>query len=167
MKYNCPNRCKVVPISFSITILFLLSFSFAFFPTVRLNAQSIPPKPLQRNPTFGFVDRGDSVEFVFGQQQKVRVGDVEIQLEERFNEIEKVNVAGDFNGWSPNDDKYQMVKVDGKLFKIRICKARLGKKGDLRQFKFVVNEKYWIEPPLEASNKYKGADGNVNLTLQL
>jgi hypothetical protein len=146
--------------------LFALLLSAFVFHT-SLNAQVNASKVDQSYSRFGYTDMGDSVEFVFGQQQKIKVGGVEILMEKRINEITQVNVAGDFNGWNPQASKYQMIKVDGKLFKIRISKINLGKKGELRQFKFVLNHQYWVEPPVEALNKLKGADGNTNLTLKL
>ena len=138
----------------------LLSLLF----TAELNAQV---NPANTGSTFGYTDKGDSVEFVFGQQKKIIVSGIEVSLEKRMSEINQVNVAGDFNGWKPDIGKYQMTKVDGRLFKITISKTALGKKGELRQFKFVLNHTYWVEPPVEAQNKFKGADGNINLTLRL
>ena len=117
-----------------------------------MKAQVNAPKSDPTYSKFGFTDLGDSVEFVFGRQKKIKVGGVEILLEKRFNEIKQVNIAGDFNGWNRDASKYQMSKVDGNLFKIRICKTSLGKKGELRQFKFVLNHEYWVEPPVEALN---------------
>jgi|SRR5450631_664563 hypothetical protein len=48
-----------------------------------------------------------------------------------------------------------------------VCKTTIGKKGELKQFKFVLNHTYWVEPPVQASNKFRGKDGNTNLTLKL
>lgn len=155
-------------LAFSPRQTFLLAFlMLTFIFHTSINAQVGGPLPEQSYLRFGYVDLGDSVEFVFGQQQKIKVGGVEILLEKRKNEISQVNVAGDFNGWSPAAGKYQMIKVDGKIFTLRIAKINLGKKGELRQFKFVLNHKYWVEPPVEALNKFKGPDGNTNLTLKL
>ncbi|HEY4937024.1 MAG TPA: hypothetical protein VII44_10610 [Puia sp.] len=132
-----------------------------------LQAQPNGSNPNQGFSGFGYSDKGDSVEFIFGQQLKIIVSGVEILLANRINDINQVNVAGDFNGWNPDAFKYQMNKVDGKLFKITLSKNSLGKKGELKQFKFVLNHKYWVEPPAEASNKFTGKDGYTNLTLRL
>ncbi len=115
----------------------------------------------------GYRDLGDSVEFFFGEQKVFRVGLLDIILEKRIKEINQVNVAGDFNGWNPNSRLFQMNRSAGTLFHLRISKVALGKKGAIRQYKFVLNHTYWVEPPQEALNQYKGADGNTNLTLQL
>lgn len=117
--------------------------------------------------SFGYISKGDSIEFVFGQQQSIKIGTVEILLEKRIHEINQVNVAGDFNGWDPNSVKYQMNKAEGTLFKVTISKTTLGKTGEQRQFKFVLNHKYWVEPPAQAINKFTGKDGNTNLILKL
>lgn len=124
-------------------------------------------RPNQINTIFGYIDKGDSIKFIFGQQKKINVSGVEVVLEKRINEINQVNVAGDFNGWNPDAVRYELKKVDDKLFMVTICKATIGNKGELRQFKFVLNHKYWVEPPKEAQNKYTGKDGNTNLTLKL
>ena len=136
-------------------------------PFSSLRAQSKSLKPHESISNFGYVDKGDSIEFVFGQQQSIKIGGVEILLEKRFSEIKQVNLAGDFNGWNPDLLKYQMNKGEGTLFKITLSKKELGKKGELKQFKYVLNHKYWVEPPAQASNQFTGKDGNTNLTLKL
>lgn len=128
---------------------------------------SQPSANVQSYSNFGYTDLGDSVEFVFGQQQKIKIGGIEIVLQKRINDITSVNVAGDFNEWNANSNKYQMSKVDAKIFKLRVSKTNLGKKGDLRQFKFVLNHRYWVEPPVEALNKFTGIDGNTNLLVRI
>ena len=128
---------------------------------------SHPSANAQSYSNFGYANLGDSVEFVFGQQKKIKIGGIEIVLQKRINDITSVNVAGDFNEWNANADKYQMNKVDAKIFKLRVSKRNLGKKGDLRQFKFVLNHKYWVEPPVEALNKFTGADSNTNLLVRI
>jgi serine-type D-Ala-D-Ala carboxypeptidase/endopeptidase len=118
-------------------------------------------------PVIGYTDKGDSIEFVFGRQATIRIGNLEIALEKRRDEIKQVNLAGSFNGWNPANKQFVMKKTDSNLYKLVLAKKVLGKKGDLLQFKFVINEKYWVEPPAEASNKLTGKDKNTNLLLQL
>jgi hypothetical protein len=139
--------------------LLCISLLLCLISDVTLKAQS--------NSNVGYIDKVDSIEFVFGQQQSIKIGTVQFLLEKRINDINQVNVAGDFNGWNPNSIKYQMSKADGMLFKITLAKGSLGKTGELRQFKFVLNHKYWVEPPAQAINKFRGRDGNTNLTLKL
>lgn len=115
----------------------------------------------------GYTDKGDSVEFVFGQQQIIHIGSLEIGLDKRRDEIKQVNLAGSFNGWNPGNKQFIMRNTGGKLYKLVLAKKALGKKGDTLQFKFVINEKWWVEPPPEASNKLTGKDKNTNLVLQL
>jgi hypothetical protein len=132
---------------------------------LQVQTNSTSPKPAYSR--FGYLDKGDSIEFVFGQEQTIWIGSVKISLEKRMGEIRQVNVAGDFNGWNPAADHFQLTQVAGKLFTIRLSKTAIGKKGEQRQFKFVLNHQYWVEPPKQASNRYTGKDGNTNLTLQL
>jgi hypothetical protein len=138
----------------SVTIIFLLILS-----------NSVKSQP--RVTEFGYLTKGDSIEFIFGQQKTMIVGRVVVNLKDRFKEIRDVNVAGDFNGWNPKDAKYVAVVGNDKLFRLMVAKKQIGKKGETRQFKFVINQVHWIEPPAEAVNRYKGSDGNTNLTLKL
>jgi hypothetical protein len=154
--------------SFFIRSLFLLAvIQLCLLLKSELKAQSNVSKSNQILAGFGYSDKGDSIEFIFGQQKKITVGGVEVILEKRINEINQVNVAGDFNGWNPDVAKFQMKKADGTLFTLTVNKSVIGKKGELRQFKFVLNHKYWVEPPIEVQNKFTGKDGNTNLTLRL
>jgi len=121
----------------------------------------------QSSTSYGYQDKGDSIRFIFGEQKTIKVGGLNINLDQRRNEIKQVNLAGDFNGWSPDNSQYILKKTDSKLYSIVLSKKSLGKKGEIRKFKFVLNGKYWIEPPAEALNKITGSDLNTNLFLQL
>jgi hypothetical protein len=116
---------------------------------------------------YGYKVKGDSVEFVFGQEKTIMIGRQPILLKDRFNEIRVVNVAGDFNHWNPKDGQYAAVMGKDKIFRLTVAKKQLGNKGETKQFKFVINHEYWIEPPKEAVNRFTGKDGNSNLTLKL
>jgi hypothetical protein len=116
---------------------------------------------------FGYASKGDSIEFIFGQQKTIVIGREVIILKERFSEIKGVNVAGDFNNWNPKDVKYLAVMGNDKVFRLTVAKNKIGKKGETRQFKFVINQEYWVEPPKEAINQFTGKDGYTNLTLKL
>ena len=119
--------------------LFLLAISMVVKSPI-FGQQSVP-----KIKQFGYFDKGDSVQFVFGQQKSIKVGLVAISLDQRRDEIKQVNLAGDFNGWSPNNKKYLLKKVDNIIYTLTLSKAEIGKKGETRQFKFVLNEKYWNE----------------------
>jgi len=124
-------------------------------------------KFFQNNMSYGYLDKGDSIEFRFGEQKSIRVGLMEIDLDKRRNEIKQVNLAGDFNGWSPNNPQFIMKKKDDKLYVLVLSKKSIGKKEEIRKFKFVLNGTYWIEPPKEAMNKITGTDRNTNLYVKL
>lgn len=126
--------------------------------------------PLRSQPhktEFGYLDKGDSIEFIFAPKNKMIVSGTVVNLKDRFNEIKSVNVAGDFNNWNPKDMNYVAVMGTDKWFRLTVAKKQIGKKGETRQFKYVVNQVYWIEPPAEAANRFTGKDGYTNLTLKL
>lgn len=117
--------------------------------------------------SFGYIERGDSIEFRFGDQKKIKIGLLDIDLDKRRTEIKSVNLAGDFNAWNPNNSNFALKKFDDKIYKLIINKKSIGQKGETHKFKFVVNGKYWIEPPQEALNKITGADHNTNIFIKL
>jgi hypothetical protein len=121
----------------------------------------------QSQAEFGYIAKGDSIEFIFGHEKTIVIGIQVIILKDRFNEIKSVNVAGDFNNWNPKDDKYVADMGSDKIFRLTVAKNQIGKKGETRQFKFVINQEYWVEPPKEAINRFTGKDGFTNLTLKL
>jgi serine-type D-Ala-D-Ala carboxypeptidase/endopeptidase len=122
---------------------------------------------IQAAKTFGYIDKGDSIEFRFGDQKNIKVGLLNIDLDKRRNEIKKVNLAGDFNGWNSNNANYALRKIDEKIFSLVLSKKSIGQKGETHKFKFVLNGVYWIEPPEDAVNKITGTDRNTNLLLKL
>jgi hypothetical protein len=143
-------------------ISIIIALAFSSFVKIQ-NAGKL----FQSARTFGYIDKGDSIEFRFGDQKKIQVGLLNIDLDKRRNEIKKVNVAGDFNGWKPNSSNYILKKIDEKNFSLVVSKKSIGQKGETHTFKFVLNGVYWIEPPQEALNKITGADHNTNLLLKL
>ena len=92
---------------------------------------------------------------------------MDIDLDKRRTEIKSVNLAGDFNAWNANNPNFVLKTTDSKIYKLVLHKKTIGKKGETHSFKFVVNGKYWIEPPQEALNKITGADHNTNLYIKL
>jgi hypothetical protein len=90
-----------------------------------------------------------------------------IELDKRRGEIKTVNLAGDFNSWNANNPNFTLKQGEDKIYKIVLHKKSIGQKGETHKFKFVVNGKYWIEPPQEALNKITGDDHNSNLFIKL
>ena len=143
--------------------LFCICFCFAIFFSTK--AQTTSNKTTNN---FGYLDKGDSISFIFGEQQSITVGKTEVALtSQRLAQIKQVNVAGEFNGWDNKNSFYQLAKVNDHLYRITLSKHILGKIGETKQFKFVLNHHYWIEPPVYALNKFTGKDGNTNLLVKL
>jgi hypothetical protein len=83
-------------------------------------------------------------------------------------DIKTVSVAGDFNGWSR--DAWHMTRAGEGIFEL---KKDIGLFSDKPkwQFKFVINDFFWVEPPADARNStasgmYK-ANRSANLVLDL
>ncbi len=146
---------------------FLMAF-LSFFCLNILYPQTQQSASDKGTNSFGYLDKGDSISFIFGDQQTITVGATQIELtDKRRNDIKKVNLAGEFNSWDNKNDRYQMFKLNNHLYMLTFSKNSLGKKGEIKQFKFVLNHTYWIEPPSNATNKITGKDGNTNLFVKL
>lgn len=65
--------------------------------------------------------------------------------------VMKITIAGEFNGWNPNDDNYKMTLGSNKTFEFHLPKSTL-EKGKEYQFKFVMNGNNWLPVPEKASN---------------
>ncbi|HEY2349998.1 MAG TPA: hypothetical protein VGH64_13330 [Puia sp.] len=128
---------------------------------------SYAAKSQPRPANFGYIEKGDSMEFIFGQQKTITIGNQVIVLKDRFSEIMVVNVAGDFNFWNPRDVEFIAVMGNDKIFRLTIAKNKIGRKGESRQFKFVINQTHWVEPPKDAPNQITGKDRNTNLIINL
>src|SRR5450631_3517408 len=87
-----------------------------------------PVRSQSRTTDFGYLNKGDSIEFIFEPQNKMIVSGTLVNLKDRFNEINSVNVAGDFNSWNPKDTKYKAVMGTDKLFRLMVAKKQIGKK---------------------------------------
>ena len=82
--------------------------------------------------------------------------------------IETVSVAGDFNGWSK--EAWRMVESGGGVFELRKDMGVFGDRSEW-QFKFVINDFYWVEPPADAVNSTESglysANRSANLVLSV
>jgi hypothetical protein len=145
-----------------------LIICLSFFCTIALSAQTQQSSSNKSTNSFGYLNKGDSISFIFGEQHFITVGTTQIELtDKRRSDIKQVNLAGEFNGWDNKNDHYQMSKLNNHIYMLTLSKNSLGKKGDTKQFKFVLNHTYWIEPPSYAMNKITGKDGNTNLFVKL
>ena len=77
--------------------------------------------------------------------------------------INKLTVAGEFNGWNPSDDNYKMTLKEDRIFELRLPKSKF-EQGKEHQFKFVMNGNNWLPVPEKALNSDESS-GNLILKL--
>ncbi|WP_445453953.1 DUF2268 domain-containing putative Zn-dependent protease [Flavobacterium sp. 25HG05S-40] len=78
--------------------------------------------------------------------------------------IKTVTIAGTFNNWNPNDSNYIMTFNNKDKYELRFSKNKFNISKP-EQFKFVINENGWQNPPETALN-VDGKDGNLILDLK-
>jgi len=79
-------------------------------------------------------------------------------------DIKTVSVAGDFNDWSK--EAWYMVKAGDGVFELRKDMNVFADRSEW-QFKFVINDFYWVEPPANAQNSTAGGMYKANRSANL
>ena len=74
--------------------------------------------------------------------------------------LKYITVAGNFNGWNPQDLNYKLMNTEKNTFELSISKSQFKEK--FNQFKFVINGENWQAVPDNAINFDSG-----NLTLEI
>jgi hypothetical protein len=112
-------------------------------------------KPNQEH--FGYSIDDSMVTFVFEKPAALQFPE----------EVKTVSVAGDFNDWDPLAKGFGLTYKTKNFYQLTIRKEKLGKEGERKEFKFVVNGKLWIPISGRALNKVSHPNGNENLFIQL
>lgn len=101
---------------------------------------------------YGYCIDGEDIVFTFNvtDYKKVTIDNTEVQLELGDINIRNVTVAGSFNKWSGKG--WQLVKKDEYVYELRKRVRDLNADSGA-SFKFLVNDKFWVEPPAFANNK--------------
>lgn len=111
---------------------------------------AVPPP----DQSFGYKIEGSQVIFVFQRPDWWT------------SEIQSVSVAGEFNDWKPGTAGY-LLSPSGQSYTLSLPAESLGKPGQKRQFKFVINGSVWVTPASQALNVQTDSGGNKNLVLWL
>ncbi|OXB09903.1 serine hydrolase [Flavobacterium reichenbachii] len=78
--------------------------------------------------------------------------------------VKSVSLAGTFDNWNPEDQKYQMVRKNKNTFELSVPKSHFSK-DKVNMFKFVINKSGWVKAPDNASNIEKGGDQNLIIVI--
>ncbi|NJL14199.1 MAG: hypothetical protein HC913_15105 [Microscillaceae bacterium] len=123
--------------------------------------------PHQEKEEMGYRIENGQVVFEFDlrdYQQATQDGQHQV-YDFRDLDVVEVAVAGEFNNWSK--DGWKMRQIDDYRFQLRKKLKDFDGKFEW-QYKFIVNEKYWVEPPVKARNQvemYPGYRKSRNLVL--
>jgi 1,4-alpha-glucan branching enzyme len=113
----------------------------------------------KKNLPLGYRIEGDEVVFVFDVREYQKANEWQ-HLDFAELEIHKVAIAGEFNNWRKQG--WTMHKVDKFIYELR-KKLKDFEGKPTWEYKFVINEKYWIEPPRTAPNRVNDEDSQNNL----
>ena len=107
----------------------------------------------QENHIDGYRIDGDEVVFTFDKRQYNRIKSFD-GYERDFQDfnVEDVMVSGEFNDWS--EKGWKMKRVDENIFELRKKLVDFNDKFTW-EFKFVVNNFYWVEPSEEHLNSVR------------
>jgi uncharacterized protein YjaZ len=81
--------------------------------------------------------------------------------------IKSASVAGDFNNWDFKNSSFQLTKMQKGRYVLKVDKNKFGKAGTSLKFRFVINNKYLVEPSFGISNRSTDKQGQTNLFIQL
>ena len=99
----------------------------------------------------GYSIEGEDIVFTFDVRDydQVTVAGTEVTLELADIKLNKLEVAGTFNGWT--GDGWRLDRQDEYHFSLRKKVKELEATGS-NEFKFLINERFWVEPPADATN---------------
>lgn len=106
---------------------------------------------------FGYLIDSAKVTFIFEIPAALKLSE----------DVKKISVAGNFNDWNPETEGFELRYVKKNLYQLTIEKDKLGKSGEKKEFKFVVNGHIWVPVSRRALNKVLHEDGSENLIIQL
>lgn len=103
---------------------------------------------------YGYAIKGENIVFTF-----------ELPKSEDISKVKKVTIAGSFNSWHPNDDKWVLTFQKDRKYEFTTPKSTFDK-GKIHMFKFVINGSNWQNPPETALNMDDGGDNNLTLVVE-
>jgi len=149
----------------TLVLCIVLGLAVPGCATLRGRARPAPAGP----PPEGYVIRGTKVTFVFdpAHYDSVTADSSGERAPLAGLRIRSVNVAGTFNGWSRS--AWLMTRTDageGARYTLAHTLAEVGT-GREYPFRFLVNDRWWVEPTERAWNRRPAEDGRAGYDLLL
>jgi Domain of unknown function (DUF4932) len=105
--------------------------------------------------SYGYKIAGEQIKFFYRTPEEFPI------------EIKSVSVAGDFNKWNPEAEGWQLKQVEAGLYELSTGINKVGKRGERKMFKFVINGGIWIEPVHQKAKNIVRDNDYYNLILEL
>lgn len=129
-----------------------------------------PPSPEVRyaEGIFGYSTDGTDVVFIFEPSRYGPARHESGRLTETAEivPVQKVVVAGDFNGWAREDPQWRMVEKSAGRFELRKPWKQFERRAEWA-FKFFVNGEYWVGAPPQAANRERVVTDSATYNLLL
>lgn len=104
---------------------------------------------------YGYTHKGNQIIFAFNPEEYTVATEHttgKIVLLKDIS-IHSIQVAGGFNNWALNDAAYKMSKTDSQIFTLTKTTQELRLHStSVAEFKFLINNSLWVEPPSHALN---------------
>ncbi|WP_242204481.1 hypothetical protein [Aestuariivivens insulae] len=116
----------------------------------------------QELPLKGYRIEGDEVVFTFDRRDydKVTKDNSSVKLDFRDFDIESVVVSGEFNNWSMK--QWRMAKINDNIYELRKNITDFSDAFSW-EFKYVINNAYWVEPSRDDPNIAKATKYGLRL----
>ena len=118
----------------------------------------------------GYISTPSSIVFSFSALEKTVIKDEDGSLkvfDTKTDTIKSVSIAGDFNDWDHKNSTFQLTKTQKGKYILKVDRNKLGKAGAQIRFKFVINNKYLVEPKFAIINRITDKQTGTNLFVQL
>lgn len=110
----------------------------------------------------GYRIEGEEVVFEFDLHEFDQADNGVEQMDFKDLDIKNVAVSGEFNNWSKSG--WTMHKVSENIYQLRKNLKDFEDKLEW-EYKFIINEAFWVEPPNDAPNRRNDWDSYNNLVL--
>jgi len=126
--------------------------------------------PARKTDKEGYSSTPSQIVFSFSAFEKTVIKDEDGALkvfDTKKDTIKSVSITGEFNDWEYKNSTFQLTKTGNEKYILKVDRSKLGKAEAQIKFRFVINNKYLVEPKFAISNRITDKQRGTNLFVQL